>query len=152
MLGQKTYYPKKEQIFLGETMPLMNWDNKLDIGVDEMNEEHQGLLKCMNDLYDAWESKSPVANQKVLLDKLKDATIEHFSHEEAYMEKIGWEAVDVHRYIHKSLLETFTKHYQSFLDQRELTMEFFEFLRLWLAAHIQGIDKKYGDFEVKKSA
>jgi hemerythrin len=66
------------------------------------------------------------------------------------MEKIGWESVDVHKYIHKSLLETFTKHYQNFLDQGQLTMEFFEFLRLWLAAHIQGIDKKYGDFSVTK--
>jgi hemerythrin-like metal-binding protein len=131
-------------------MPLMEWDNKLDIGVGEMNEEHQGLLKYMNSLYDAWESKSPVADQKILLDLLKDATIEHFRSEEAYMEKIGWESVDVHKYIHKSLLETFTKHYQNFLDQGQLTMEFFEFLRLWLAAHIQGIDKKYGDFSVTK--
>jgi hypothetical protein len=50
MLGQKTYYPKKEQIFLGETMPLMNWDNKLDIGVDEMNEELEwDDFQAMND-------------------------------------------------------------------------------------------------------
>jgi hemerythrin-like metal-binding protein len=134
-------------------MPLMNWDNKLDIGVHEMNHEHQGLLKCMNELYDAWESKVPVATQKILLDQLKEATIQHFQSEEAYMEKIGWEGLDVHRYIHKSLLETFSKHYQNFLEKGELSMDFFEFLRLWLAAHIQGIDKKYGEFgAAKKSA
>ncbi len=36
-------------------MPIMQWDDSLDIGVDAMNREHQGLLDIMNKLFDASE-------------------------------------------------------------------------------------------------
>ena len=34
-------------------MPIMTWDNSLDIGVHDMNREHQDILDAMNAIYDA---------------------------------------------------------------------------------------------------
>lgn len=134
-------------------MGIMQWNENLDIGVNQMNDEHKILLDHMNNLYDHHNAKASFEAQKVILDKLKDATIQHFDHEEKYMEKIGWEQLPQHQYIHKNLLETFGRHYQKFVESRSLSDDFFHFLKFWLSAHIQGIDKKYADFaKVNKKA
>ena len=135
-------------------MAIMDWNLSLDIGVDEMNGEHQRLLRAMNHLHDLYIQQAPFRLQKDALDMLKNATVEHFRSEEEYMRNIGWESADTHRYIHQSLLESFGKHYNEAVSKEVLHDEFFEFLRFWLAAHIQGIDAKYGMFvkSGKKSA
>ena len=46
--------------------------------------------------------------------------------------------------IHKDLLDKFTDHYQIMVSTGKLNDKFFSFLKLWLSAHIQGIDVKYG--------
>jgi hemerythrin len=117
-----------------------------------MNDEHKCLLEYMNHLFEVDQSKAPIPEQKKILDKLKDATVEHFKHEEVYMEKIGWENLASHRYIHQTLLENFNKHYTKFSEEGKFSDEFFHFLKFWLSAHIQGIDKKYGDFAQAKKA
>lgn len=127
-------------------MGIMSWNETLDIGVKDMNNEHKNLLELMNELYDHFNAKASYKVQKGILDKLKDATVEHFEHEEKYMHKIGWDQLPQHQYIHKNLLETFGRHYQKFTESRTLSDDFFHFLKFWLSAHIQGIDKKYGEF------
>ena len=122
----------------------MDWNKSLDIGVEEMNHEHQGLLAAMNQLHDLYTQKVPFRVQKDALDILKNATVEHFRSEEEYMKEIGWDKADTHKFIHQSLLDSFGKHYEEAVSKNEMQEEFFEFLRFWLAAHIQGIDAKYG--------
>lgn len=135
------------------TMSLMNWNDALDIGVHEMNVEHKILLDFMNKLFQLHNAKASFEDQKSVLNELKSATVTHFNHEEAYMEKIGWEGLPQHKYIHQTLIENFTKHYDKFMTVGHLSDEFFHFLKFWLSAHIQGIDKKYGEFaNTKKKA
>ena len=62
------------------------------------------------------------------------------------MDEIGFGDTNLHKMIHQKLLKTFTEHYQSALALNSLDDEFFSFLRFWLAAHIQGIDMKYGEY------
>jgi hemerythrin-like metal-binding protein len=133
-------------------MKLMEWNEALDIGVHDMNNEHKGLLDYMNKLYDLHNSKAKSYELKMILDKLKNATVDHFAHEEAYLDKIGWSNANTHKLIHKNLLNEFSTHYTKFETEGKLTEEFFRFLKFWLGAHIQGIDKKYGDFVNKKTA
>lgn len=132
----------------------MKWSEALDIGVEEMNHEHKGLLDYMNQLYDLHNNKASGEEQKRVLDQFKDATVKHFKDEENYMQKIGWEGLASHQYIHKSLLENFSKHYEKFNTEGKLTDDFFHFLKFWLSAHIQGIDMKYGEFsrQIKKAS
>ena len=48
--------------------------------------------------------------------------------------------------IHQKLLETLKGHQQAIEQTGEAPQALFDFLKLWLLAHICGIDKKYGDF------
>lgn len=60
------------------------------------------------------------------------------------MASIDYPLLDTHKRIHANLLEEFGAHKTNFEKTGELTTKFFSFLKLWLTAHIQGIDKKYG--------
>ena len=60
-------------------MSLLKWSAQLDIGVSEMNHQHQDLLDLMNNLHDAYEAKQSFDAQKVCFLKLKTATVEHFT-------------------------------------------------------------------------
>jgi hemerythrin len=125
-------------------MSLLNWSAQLDIGVAEMNHQHQDLLDLMNGLHDAYEARRDFDAQKICFLKLKMATVEHFEKEEQYMNKIQWPKLATHKVIHQMLLAEFGKHEKIFMEKRELTDDFFRFLKFWLSSHIQGIDMEYG--------
>ncbi|MBR9825899.1 MAG: hemerythrin family protein [Alphaproteobacteria bacterium] len=126
-------------------MPLMTWDSSLDVGVADMNREHQQILDLMNKIYDAREAGQTGASVIALVDRLAQVTIDHFRDEETYMEKTGYAGLASHKLIHKDLLEKFT----GFADEIKASGgtvpdRFLTFLKLWLSAHIRGIDMKYG--------
>lgn len=130
----------------GAPVSIMEWSSQLDIGVDEMNHQHQVLLDLMNDLHNKWERKESRLVLGEALTKLKLATVEHFREEEEFQEKIGWSKLDTHKMIHKRLLDKFGSLEEEFKKTGELGEPFFHFLRFWLSSHIQGIDKEYAAF------
>jgi hemerythrin-like metal-binding protein len=135
-------------------MSLMDWDaKKFDILVPAMNDQHQKLIAIMNKLYDRHAAKAPKAELNLLLVELRDYTIKHFREEEALLESMQFPQVRMHKSIHEKLLSDFTEHYNTFCaGTGAISSGFFEFLRLWLTAHILHIDRKYGEFSKERSA
>lgn len=134
-------------------MPLMEWSSKLDIGVEKMNDEHKVLLDLMNRLFDQAGSKATKPVLKATITALGNATVAHFQDEERYMQSIGYPDFERHRFIHVDLLKKFAEFQAKFESgPGEVGNDFFSFLKLWLSAHIQGIDRNYGEFSKKKAA
>ncbi len=134
-------------------MPLLNWSNGLDIGVNKMNDEHKVLLDLMNKLYDMAGAGKGKAELSKALKELGEYTVKHFSDEEEYMRSISFPEFELHQFIHKDLLGRFQGHVKEFeAGDGKMSESFFGFLKLWLSAHIQGIDKKYGDYAKKNKA
>lgn len=135
-------------------MPLLEWDDTLDVHVDSMNDQHQVLLNMMNELYDG--SKSGMRRDIALikLTELFEYTVKHFQEEEAYMESIHFEGLKSHSLIHKNLIDRLTGLATEFKNSSHETLpdEFFNFLKFWLSAHIKGIDVKYGNASVTQKA
>jgi len=132
-------------------MAFIEWDDKYDIHVDAMNNQHKHLMSLMNNLFELNESKAakPVIGKAIA--DLGAAAQSHFADEEAYMESLSYPELARHKIVHKQLLEKYGGHAEAFAEgEGELSKEFFNFIRLWLAAHIQGIDMKYGDFANKQ--
>lgn len=126
-------------------MPIMVWDDSLDVGVAGMNAEHRDILNAMNAIYDS--HKAGMAGEGInrLVAKLGEVTTRHFADEERYMEKIRFPGVSSHKLIHAKLLADFGKHAAAIRDDGGRANDaFFQFLSYWLSAHIRGIDVKYG--------
>lgn len=125
---------------------IITWDKaKLTVHVDAMDREHQTLITIMNKLYDRHGANAPAAELERLLKELGEYTVKHFADEERYMASIGYAGLESHKHIHADLLKTFTKHAEGFAKTKKLEDGFFHFLKMWLQAHIQGIDRRYGE-------
>lgn len=126
-------------------MPIMQWDETLDIGVAAMNDDHQEILEAMNAIFDAHEAGRAGTPINELVAKLGAVCVSHFRDEEAFMERIGFPGIVTHRLIHKQLLDEYGKHADAIRTTGgKANADFFMFLKRWLTAHIKGIDAKYG--------
>lgn len=134
-------------------MPIMTWDATLDIGVEAMNREHRDILDAMNRVFDMNEAGRSGAGMMAEIARLGDITTRHFRDEEVFMAKSGFPDLEPHKRIHAKLLADFAAHASAAeAAGGRPSSAFFQFLRLWLSAHIKCIDRKYADHAVKTRA
>ena len=136
-------------------MAFLNWDpSKLSTGVKSMDDEHIVLIDMMNKLYDVTKQKVSRSETLRVVDELFKYTVKHFGDEERYMESVSFPGLGTHKLIHKSLLERLTGFKKGYEESgaQNLPDDFFVFLKMWLTAHIQGIDFKYAQHAGKKAS
>jgi len=132
------------------TLEKFVWEDKLSVGVDEMDKQHQTLIVKINSLIDQLEAGD---TGKILssFEELAGFVVQHFTEEEQLMANAGFPGLEGHKLIHKNLLEQvggFKGEIESGdLDSKKLV----NFLKFWLTSHIMGIDCKYGE-HINKSA
>jgi hemerythrin len=119
------------------------WQDRYDLGIDKINDEHHRLLKLMDQLEDAVKSNASSADQLQIMNSLAAFTQQHFSDEESYMESIAFPGLTVHRAIHKQLLDKVAVHLETLRRTGKVADDLFSFLSMWLSAHICGIDIQY---------
>lgn len=134
---------------------LFVWDpQRLDLKVPEMDNEHKKLVEIMNRLYQKNTENAPKLELSRIINELADFVVVHFQHEELYMEKIRFPGLLNHKGIHQRLLSQLRQHkteYDSGSGSK-ISEKFFDFLTLWLSAHIQHIDMQYSPSKFQKAA
>jgi hemerythrin len=134
---------------MAEVKNVFEWDkSKYTTYVDKMDDEHHGLIDLMNQLFQANEKGMPKSQLLRLVDQLGQKTKDHFASEEKYMATLSdYKQFQAHKKIHENLLENYQNHATAFRKSAEnkLPMDFFNFLKVWLAAHMCGVDRKYGE-------
>jgi len=127
-------------------MALMNWNEKLSVGVAVIDDEHKKLVAMLNELYDGMQSGKAAAALGHVLDGLISYTAAHFKHEEELFAKTGYPAAVAHKKEHddltKQVLDVQAKYKAGVSGT--LSLEVMSFLKNWLVTHIQGSDKGYG--------
>ncbi len=130
-------------------MPLMEWNPKLSVGVNQFDNEHKQLLAMLNQLFDASQAGSAKDVLGKILDGLVAYTQTHFANEERYMKMHNFADYAAHKAEHdalaKQVLAVQAKYHQPG-PSAALGMEVLTFLKNWLTKHIQGSDKKYTPF------
>ena len=128
-------------------MAFVEWKDQMSVKVQEIDKQHQALVKLINGLFDALkEGKGNTIFEKLISDLGKYVDI-HFSTEEKYFEKYGYPEKTAHILEHKKFLEkvsVFKKEFDA--GKTGLSTQVLEFLRGWLLDHISGTDKKYSKF------
>lgn len=127
-------------------MAIMQWNEKMSVGVSMFDTEHKKLIDLVNELHDGIQAgKAPDSLAKVLAG-LITYTATHFKHEEEFFAKTGYPASADHKKEHddltKQVLDIQAKVAAGATGM--LSLEVLAFLKKWLINHIQGSDKKYG--------
>ncbi len=128
---------------------IFEWDQqKFTTYVDAMDREHEVLIKLMNQLYQLNETSGKKPQLLKIVEQLGAKTKAHFDSEEKYLETLpGYKLLPAHKKIHETLLNNYREHQEKFRQSKDdkLPLDFFNFLKVWLSAHICGIDRKYGE-------
>ena len=125
-------------------MVLIEWSDDYSVQVAEIDEQHKVLVGYINDLHEALESGKDDDTLQDVLNGLIDYTTEHFSKEEEYFNKFGYEDEVPHRNEHKQFVVRIVNFKRGAAGGGEaLSQEVLDFMKTWLIGHINGSDKKY---------
>lgn len=129
---------------------LFVWDTTYSIGIPQIDAEHQELIGILNDLHVAIRNKQGSRSCREVLNRLADYTHRHFSHEEDLMVQSGYPELDAHRKQHEGFLRQ-AKDLDAKLTERRVAIAFelLHMLRSWLAQHIQGSDRRFGEYRLR---
>ncbi|GLT18306.1 chemotaxis protein [Vibrio zhanjiangensis] len=124
---------------------LMVWNDQLDIGLNEINRQHQTLLHLVNELHHLLKHGYGLAAIKRVVQGLIDYTANHFKYEEILFGQIGYQQTNEHIKKHNQLVERALDFQKRVEHGEDIGDELMQFLKNWLNQHIMIEDKAYAD-------
>ena len=118
-------------------------------GIEEIDSEHRRLFEIADELYTLkCEEFIPdkYDNIRAILEELREYTLTHFAHEEAYMESIGYKRMLTQKSQHDALRRIMDEWDLDAIDenQDETVEEMLHIVTDWLVNHILNQDKLIG--------
>ncbi|MBF0295062.1 MAG: bacteriohemerythrin [Magnetococcales bacterium] len=130
-----------------DEQPLIQWDDSLDVGVRQFNEDHQRLIDFINALHAAMRDGEGKARMGAILQGLADFTRTHFAREEAAMQQHGYERYPQQKEQHVKLVAQLVEQQAAFeAGSTTVALDMLSFLHDWLIKHIKGEDMRYRPF------
>ena len=129
-------------------MDKVEWKNVYQLGVDEIDLQHHKLISIMNNFYDTavGDPKEYPLNVGKSLKKLTDYTYDHFTYEEALMEKYKYPDVEKHKAQHKIFINQLNSKIPHIAKGNQAEgQELYDFLLEWLLHHIAHIDSLWAE-------
>lgn len=118
------------------------WSKEYEIGIGDMDNEHVAIVDKINDLIEAMNQDHGKKIKKSFA-ALLDVTIDHFSHEEEFMQSFNYPSFESHKRVHENLINKL-RDFQRKVEQEDVDKaKVASFLKNWLFTHIMGIDTKY---------
>lgn len=123
------------------------WNEELATDIQLFDEQHQELIRILNDTHLAViEGKGDAAVGEIL-DRLLEYTDYHFSCEQRNFQEYGYPECELHTQIHNELIKQAGELKQRFENgSRAVVLETLQLLRSWLFNHIRDCDGKYRKF------
>lgn len=117
------------------------WDESLSTGVSLLDEQHQALFDCLNDLEKATKQQAMLATFHAM-EKLGRYVKDHFSAEERLMKQCGYPWLTEHLQEHRSFSDKLFELRKCYLDH-DISADLIAFLREWLERHVARTDMDY---------
>lgn len=136
-------------------MNTIAWNKRYELGVDFIDREHKQLFSTINKLMalSQEEGKEEWACREGIK-YLKNHTLEHFEHEEAYMRSINYSDYEIHKHLHDDFQYNTLPSLEEELAETEYSEESIRhFLGVcigWLVAHTQTEDLAIGGKKISK--
>ncbi|MGE4350868.1 MAG: bacteriohemerythrin [Bdellovibrionales bacterium] len=124
---------------------LLEWNDKLLLGIPSIDAQHQKLVGMLNDLYAGFRAGRGREVIGPVLAGLADYTATHFKHEEVFFDQTGYAETPQHKKEHAKFVKRVLEVQAKFEKDKEsvVTQDLMAFLRNWLVDHIMGTDRRY---------
>lgn len=122
-------------------MALMQWDESMSVGVEELDAQHQRLIDLINEAYTAIQSHDEHMMTDLIV-KMRDYAKLHFATEEGYLKKYNFPNFAGHKFQHTKFNNDVTEFQKKQFQKTNLS-QIFVYLSRWLTKHIMEEDKQY---------
>lgn len=135
-------------------MPLLVWNEKLETGIQSMDNQHKYWLLLMNNLHDAVQERLDKTIIDQTLTGMLHYTHIHFAHEEKLLFENDYPGYAYHKKLHDDFIEQL-EELQKLVEKGEKSdwlsvLDLVKLMSKWLKDHIQGVDQKYASFLKEK--
>jgi hemerythrin-like metal-binding protein len=129
-------------------MPKLEWSKRLSVGVEELDDDHKGLIRIINTLREGSEAEAEAKKIDRCLVALVRYAETHFAREERVLRACGYAELPEHHQEHQDFIDRLTGVAREFRSDPEGTSSFIReelqgFLEDWLIKHILIIDMEY---------
>lgn len=125
------------------------WTPNLSVGVELIDEQHKIWFEKADGLFEAGKQQKAKEYIVSMLDFLDEYTKQHFSDEEAYMEKIRYPEIDAQKKMHASFISDLAKLKSDYNESGGNILVIINANKMiinWLTKHIKTMDKKIGEY------
>ncbi len=127
----------------------IEWSDSYLLGVQEIDLQHKKLLAIANELYDVvcgdeddYRMKMPI-----VLKKLSDYTVYHFSSEEQLQKRIGYTGLESHKNAHDFFIKEVNFQIRKLSSESRVNvLNFYKYIAGWVLNHIAKADKLWANF------
>jgi hemerythrin len=130
----------------------VKWGPELDIGMPEINRQHQRLVSLVNELHRTLSEAYGLEAIKRIVQGLVDYTANHFSYEEELFARFGYPQTAGHKEKHAQLVGQVLDFQKRVARGEDVADELMAFLKSWLVNHIQKSDREYAQFLLSQGA
>lgn len=122
------------------------WNDSMEIGISDVDQQHKGLVEVVAELEGAlgFEGQEQVVLNTMY--KMEMYTREHFAFEKGFMTAVGFPDLVEHRKEHQAFVQKILDYKESVAVGHVPTSDLASFLSSWLVDHIQGTDRDFGIF------
>lgn len=127
---------------------LVEWDERYSVGIAIIDEQHRGLIKLANELFNGCMQGEEAANAyfATAVKKAVEYVKDHFATEENLLKLAGYPDFAAHKKQHEDFVRKIVEDVKSFHEGRKFVPNnFARFLRDWTLEHIAFADRKYKD-------
>ncbi len=127
------------------TVPdLFVWTPRLATGIEKIDQQHQQLIRLINELHRAMKLRKGAREAGRILDELVEYTNYHFGFEEELFKRYNYPNRTEHEKAHRDLVAKVTEFKNQFQEGTAgLSMDLMQFLTSWLKGHIMKTDMAY---------
>ena len=134
-------------------MTRIEWNDEYLLGITEIDNQHKKLLSLANELYDiaSGDGEKYKLQMSIVLKKLTDYTLYHFSSEEAFMQKHGYSGTSAHKMAHDSFISEVNNQIKLLsVENKDAGVKFYNFVANWVLTHIAKADKIWANYVKSK--
>ena len=127
-------------------MKLLKWKDEYSMYEENIDEQHKGLFKLSNEIYDLVEKGiDDHEHFRELFLALNDYGIEHFLYEEMYMQEQNYPDLKKHIKQHNEFSNK-VRDLCVGIDKETHIRDIGEFVSTWLVEHVLNEDMEYKEF------
>jgi hemerythrin len=126
-------------------MPLLQWNDRFELGIVEIDQQHKELIELINRIYDEFKGGAPVPALKGLLEVLIRDAQHHFECEEQWMKETSYVRILDHVQEH-SKFHLRVGEIDNLLGQGlDTSLDLMLFLNNWIRHHLMEVDAEFAD-------